>query len=384
MTDNSSKRGTASHLGDDATMKLELDLRVGCAGIDLQVNQQGAVGNTHVNVVRLLSEHPLWRGVIAYDVRAEVAVYKRKPPAFVGRLGSLPLPITDVAQTAMNVWLSHQTGGTDFSDSKLRRAIDLVARGNAFDPVVEYLNSLTWDGTSRLDHWLATYLGVEPSVFTRSVGPKFLIGAVARALRPGCKVDHVLVLEGEQGLGKTTALQILAGEYHRGDLPPLDSKDVKEALRGAWIIELGELASMNKSELTAAKNFLTLTNDNYRVPYGIRSETHPRRFVMAGSTNEREWMQDQTGNRRLWPVLCTAIDLCALARDRDQLWAEAFVRFNRGEPWHLGDAQEIEAAKLEQEKRREVDPWEERVARFVCAHRDCVRRAIVATDSAAS
>jgi predicted P-loop ATPase len=236
--------------------------------------------------------------------------------------------------------------------------------------VTEFLNGLRWDGRSRLDEWLESYLGVQPSTFARAVGPKFMIAAVARALKPGCKVDHVLVLEGAQGIGKTTALNILGGQYHRADLPPLDGRDVKEALRSAWIAELGELASMNKSELASAKNFLTLTEDTYRVPYGTRSETRARRLVFAASTNEREYLRDQSGNRRFWPVECTAIALDALARDRDQLWAEAVARFRRGEPWHLRGTDEVEAAKLEQEKRREVDPWEERVARYAAGHRD--------------
>jgi putative DNA primase/helicase len=352
------------------TVTLEVSAARGCAGIDLERTQQGTVRGTQRNAVELLLRHPLWRGVIAYDVRGEIALFKQHPPAYAGAAQSFPRVIGDVDQTAIIAWLSYETDGTDFAESKVRRAIDLVARANEFDPVVDYLISLQWDGRSRLDSWLDRYLGVPSCTFSRAVGPKFMIAGVARALQPGCKVDHVLVLEGAQGIGKTTALNILGGKFHRADLPPLDSRDVKEALRNAWIVELGELASMNKSELASAKNFLTLTEDTYRVPYGTRSETRPRRMVFTASTNDREYLRDQSGNRRFWPVECSAIDLDALTRDRDQLWAEAVARFRRGEPWHLRSADEVEAAKLEQDKRREVDPWEERVARYAGGHRD--------------
>jgi predicted P-loop ATPase len=355
---------------DRETMLLEVSTARGCTGIDLERTQQGTVRSTLRNAVDLLLRHPRWHGAIAFDVRAEAPLFKHRPPAYAGTADVFPRGISDVDQTAIIGWLSYETDGTEFADCKVRRAIDYVARANEYDPVAEYLNALQWDGRSRLDDWLSTYLGVTRSTFARAAGPKFMISAVARALRPGCKVDHVLVLEGAQGIGKTTALSILGGRYHRADLPPLDSRDVKEALRGAWIVELGELASMNKSELDSAKNFLTLTEDTYRVPYGTRSETRPRRLVFAATTNEAEYLRDQSGNRRFWPVECKSIRLEALVRDRDQVWAEAVARLQRGEPRHLRGADEIDAARLEQDKRRERDPWEERVARHAAGHRD--------------
>lgn len=352
------------------TVHLEVEASGRCAGLDLERNEQGRVRNTQRNANTLLRDHPLWRGILGYDLRAEAAYFLRKPPAYAARDGTFPRTISDTDQTAIIEWLSYQTDGTDFSDTRVRKAIDLVARVNAFDPVAQYLEGLVWDGTSRLDGWLTRHLGVADSIYVRSVGPKFLISAVARTLSPGCQVDHVLVLEGAQGIGKSSAISILAGQYYRSDLPPLDSRDVKEAIRGAWIAELGELVSMKKSELTGAKNFLTLREDTYRLPYGMRSETRPRRLVFAATTNEAEYLRDQSGNRRFWPVECEAIDLVSLARDRDQLWAEAVVRFRRGEPWHLRSDDEVAAARLEQDKRRESDPWEEVVAKFAAARRE--------------
>jgi predicted P-loop ATPase len=352
------------------TLVLEVDAKDKCAGLDLEHTENGLTRSTQRNAITLLRSHPLWHGVIGYDHRAEAAFLLRKPPAYAGRDDTFPRTISDTDQTAVIEWLSYQTGGTDFPDAKVRKAIDFVARVNGFDPVADYLTGLAWDGRSRLDEWTVRYLGVPDCMYARRVGAKFLISAVARALQPGCQVDHVLVLEGAQGIGKTTALSILAGRYHRADLPPLDSREVKEALRGCWIAELGELVSMKKSELTAAKNFLTLREDTYRLPYGTRSETRPRRMVFAATTNESEYLRDQSGNRRFWPVECTAIDLASLARDRDQIWAEAVVRYRRHEPWHLHSDEEIAVASLEQEKRRESDPWEERVAKHAAANRE--------------
>jgi len=348
------------HLMLDATARL--------AGLDLSRAESGAVKATTGNAVKLLSEHPRWHEVLGYDVREQAPKYVRRPPAFGGHDEQWPRAIRDTDVTAIIKWMEHETGA-DFAENKVNRAIDLAAQMRSFDPVCVYLKGLHWDGRSRLDDWLESYLGAEPSPFARMVGAKFLISSVARALRPGCQVDHVLVLEGRQGSGKTSALRILGGDYHRSDLPPLTSRDAKEALRNAWIVELGELASLHRSEVTDAKNFISTTVDTFRLPYGRRSEAHPRRVVFAASTNETEYLRDQTGNRRFWPVMCNAIDLAALSRDRDQLWAEAVTRFDRGEPWHLGSPAEVALATTEQELRREADPWEDAIAGYAAAHR---------------
>ncbi|MFM2416618.1 MAG: hypothetical protein RL385_1341 [Pseudomonadota bacterium] len=347
---------------------LTLDGAARTAGLGLTRTESGAVRATTANAVKLLSEHPRWHDVIGYDAREQAPKFMRRPPAFGGNDEQWPRAIRDTDVTAIIKWMEHETDA-DFAEHKVNRAIDLTAHMRSFDPVCVYLKGLRWDGRSRLDDWLATYLGAEPSPFARMVGAKFLISAVARALRPGCQVDHVLVLEGRQGSGKTSALRILGGDYHRSDLPPLSSRDAKEALRGAWIVELGELASLHRSEVTDAKNFISTTVDTFRLPYGRRSEPHPRRVVFAASTNETEYLRDQTGNRRFWPVMCNDIDLAALALDRDQLWAEAVTRFDRSEPWHLGGPDEVALATSEQDLRREADPWEESVASYAAAHR---------------
>jgi predicted P-loop ATPase len=363
------REGKALDPSDNETLVLEVDAVNRCASLDLDRKDTGQVRTTLRNSITLLSEHPRWLGAIGYDVRAEVTCYLRKPPAFAANLGAFPRPITDVDQTAIIAWLGQQTGA-DFPDMKIYKAVEYVARLHMFDPVKDYLEALTWDGYSRLDNWLTTYLGAEPTDYTRLVGPKFLISGAARVLQPGCQVDHVLVLEGPQGVGKTSALRILADPYHRADPPALGTRDAKEALRGCWIVEIGELDSMNKSEMSAVKNFLSQTKDHYRLPYGHRSETRDRRVIFAATTNEAEYLRDPTGNRRFWPVECTKVDLVRLARDRDQLWAEAAVRFSRGEAWYLTTSSEQRLAAHEQGQRAQIDPWHENVADFAAAHRE--------------
>ncbi len=345
----------------EATPTLHIDSHTRCGALDLERTENGSVRPTLRNAVTLLSEHPRWRETLGLDVRAETQFFLCEPPGITWPGATYPRQVTDTDITAIIRWMSFETGA-DLSPDKVHRAVNLVARQSAFDPVLSYLDKLRWDGKSRLDEWLPVYLGAESTEYARLVGSKFLISAVARTYAPGCQVDHVLVLEGKQGIGKTSALRVLGGEYHRADPPALGTRDSKEWLRGAMIAEIGELDSINKSEVSAVKNFLSEAKDHYRTPYARRSETRPRRAVFVATTNETEYLRDHTGNRRFWPVECTRANLEALRRDRDQIWAEAVVRYRRGEPWHLQGGCETQLATAEQQKRTETDPWEERIA----------------------
>ena len=199
----------------------------------------------------------------------------------------------------------------------------------------------------------------------RSVGPKWLIAAAARIYRPGCKVDHVLVFEGPQGVGKSTCLRILAGdEWFADEISDLGTKDSAQDLRGKWVVELAEVAALKRATLERMKAFISRNVDHYRPSYGRRSMDFPRQCVFAGTTNADAYLADETGNRRFWPVKVTGLRLEELVRDRDQLWAEAVVRFKAGEAWWLD--REIEAfAAEEQEQRRQGDPWEEPILEWL-------------------
>jgi predicted P-loop ATPase len=199
----------------------------------------------------------------------------------------------------------------------------------------------------------------------QTFGSKWMISAVARIYQPGCKVDHVLVLEGDQGPGKSTALQILGGPYFTDDIAELGSKDSALSTIGAWIIEVSELAAMSRPEMARTKSFITRSTDRFRPPYGKRLIESPRQCVFAGTVNHAEYLRDETGGRRFWPALCGRIDLDALRRDRDQLWAEAVVRYRSGEPWWIEEPNLNAAATQEQEARYQRDPWEEPIAEWL-------------------
>lgn len=258
-------------------------------------------------------------------------------------------------------------------DTVLMDALSQVALKHAIHPVREYLNGLTWDQTPRLDTILTHYLGVEETPFSRTVGRKFLVSAVARVMQPGCKADHTLLLCGVERLGKSEFIKTLAGEWHSDSLPHISSgnKDSYEALGGSWIIEIAELSATKKAEVTIVKHFLTKTDDKYREAYGRRVRNHPRQCVFVGTTNENEPLVDTTGNRRFWPVLVRAHRpnaewIAELVANRDQIWAEAVVRYREGEKLYLDDEMEAIANQIQAEYRPEdplrevVEEWLER------------------------
>ncbi len=244
----------------------------------------------------------------------------------------------------------------DKSDVPL--AVERIARDRSYHPIREYLDSLTWDGQPRLDRWLTTYLGAADHALMRSFASKFLIGAVARVFQPGCKMDNLLVLEGPQGLGKTTVVGALFGEnYMTSSLEDFGSKEAAISVQGQWVVELAELAALNKSDVLKAKKFITETVDQYRPPYGRHNVRRPRQCVIVGTTNDETYLKDTTGNRRYWPVPVRSIDVAGIRCDRDQIWAEAVSRYNGGEHWWLENAEELKMAEAVQRDRIDEDVW---------------------------
>src|SRR4029077_167441 len=197
------------------------------------------------------------------------------------------------------------------------------------------LQGLHWDGVERVDTWLAAYLGAEGTEYARAVGSRWLISAVARIFRPGAKADCCLILEGAQGIRKSTALRTVAGEYFTDELADLGSKDAAMQTRGVWIIELSELDNLSHAEVARIKAFMSPHTDLFRPPYGMRLVESPRQCVFAGTVNHGSYLRDETGGRRFWPVVCGKIDIAELQRDRDQLWAEAKAKYRSGASWWL-------------------------------------------------
>jgi predicted P-loop ATPase len=225
--------------------------------------------------------------------------------------------------------------------------------------VRDYLNSLTWDGKFRLERLLPYYFNVADSLYTQQVGRRWMVSAVARVMRPGCKVDTMLIIEGDQGKRKSSALSALVGPDWFADTKlDLGKVDAYQALRGKWVIEMAELDAMKNQELTRIKAFLTSSKDSYRPSYGKRTRDFPRQTVFAGTTNEDKYLHDMTGNRRFWPVKAGEIRIDELARDRDQLWAEAYEAYQGGASWWLDTDALIRIAEGEQEERMvDEHPW---------------------------
>jgi putative DNA primase/helicase len=247
--------------------------------------------------------------------------------------------------------------------SDVQDEMEAEARRNTHDPLTDYLAGVKWDGKPRLDTWLTVYGRVADSLYTQTVGRKALIGSVARALNPGVKFDTMLVLEGDQGIGKSTMLRYLFGDrYFIDHLPDFHSKDSFLQLQGAWCVEVAELSALGKADVKDVKQFLSRLVDKFRPPYGKNTIQVARRAVFIGTVNPEDggYLRDPTGARRFWPVLCEGqLNLQGILRDRDQLWAEAVQAYKSGETFHLVDDDSVRAATEEQDKRREQHPWED-------------------------
>ena len=267
-------------------------------------------------------------------------------------------PFSDVHITMIQEYLERE-GMHRISSKTVGDAAILTARREyGENPVVDYLRNVEWDETPRLDKFFATYFGAEPSPYTAAVGRKALISMVARAIDEGCKVDTVPVLEGPQGARKSSALRILAGDAYFGDnVPNLANKDASSYLRGLWLAEIAEFHTFGKADVDNLKAFISRQEERYRPAYGRMEIVQKRKVVFWGTTNDNEYLNDPTGARRFWPIRCGTIDLDALKRDRDQLWAEAVYWFDKDEHWWPDD-DERPMFEEQQAMRRMRDPWE--------------------------
>jgi putative DNA primase/helicase len=319
------------------------------------------------NALLILTHAKEWAGVFGFDVRSEEPLVLSRPPFrdAPAHLLAAPRPLRDGDDVRVAAQLEEKHG-ISLSPAAAHAALNTAAEAKPFDRVKEYLEAVRWDGTERLGTWPVRYLGVEGSDYARAVGRSWMISGVARTFVPGCKADHVLVLEGPQGIGKSSALQVLAGtEYFGDDVPAIGTKDAQQYLGALWVVELAEMDAATRAEASTLKRFLTTAVDRYRASYGRRTIPHGRRCIFAGTVNLDEYLRDETGGRRFWPVKVGSIDLQALERDRDQLWAEAVAAYRAGEPWHLTDGGIITQAVEEQAKRQESDSWEAAVSKWL-------------------
>ncbi len=229
----------------------------------------------------------------------------------------------------------------------------------SFDPVADYLDGLVWDRVPRVAGWLTTYLGAEDTRLNRAIGTLTLMAAVRRVRQPGCKFDQIIVLESPEGRGKSSAIEILAGAENFSDqtILTLDDKGQQEAVQGIWLYEIADFSGLPKSDDERVKAFASRRFDRARPAYGRARVDRPRRCIFFATTNGERYLKSQTGNRRFWPVRIGRIDLEALTRDRDQLWAEACCMEATGHSLALPESF-WGAARDTQDSRQEEDPWE--------------------------
>jgi predicted P-loop ATPase len=276
-----------------------------------------------------------------------------------------PRRVTDVDVGVIQERIQH-LGLKRISSEVMHQAISIRARECSFHPVRQWLDALQWDGTPRLEYLFSRYLGAEQSPYAAAISRMFLISLVARVNDPGCKADYMVVIEGSQGARKSTACRILGGAWFSDSLPPLSAgKDVSQHLKDKWLIEVAEMHAMNRAETTQLKAFITRTVEVYRPSYGRREVVEPRHCILIGTTNEDAYLRDETGGRRFWPIKAGTVDVDALIRDRDQLFAEAVVRYRDGVPWWPEKDFERKFIAPEQAARYQGDVWEENISAYL-------------------
>ena len=321
-----------------------------------QLNDNGSPKSNLHNVMHAMRNALELREVFAHDdmMRAD----------YMRRDGTLQ-PVRDVDVSGVQEGLQ-KIGLANVTKDTTHQAVQKRASERAFHPVRNYLVGLRWDGTVRVDKWLSYYLGAEPSEYSAAIGRMFLIAMVARVFKPGCKADYMLVLEGEQGLLKSSVCAVLAGEWFSDALPDVrGGKDVAQHIKGKWLIEVAEMSALDKTESAALKAFITRDTERYRPSYGRNEVIEPRQCVFVGTTNKPAYLRDETGGRRFWPVKVVRVDKDALQHDRNQLFAEAVVLFRKGVKWWPDRAFEAEHIKPEQDARYEADAWEQAIAAFL-------------------
>lgn len=313
----------------------------------LELDKQGKVKDTLTNIAAILRHDPQLKNIVYNEFKCMVDVigdlpWKQVKPGW----GDTDISCAKLYfERVYGIW-----SPTKFKDALLA----VVSAERLYHPIKEYFETLQWDETERVDTLLIDYLGAEDTPYVRAVTRKTLAAAVARVYEPGIKFDSILVLNGPQGIGKSTLFTLLGKQWYSDSLSITDMKDktAAEKLQGYWILELGELAGMKKVDVETMKSFVTRTDDKFRQSYGVVVESHPRSCIIVGSTNsEGGFLRDITGNRRFWPVHVSGNGKFHPweLTEVDQIWAEAIERYRAGEELYLKGRVAADAYAMQQD-----------------------------------
>ena len=315
---------------------------------ELEYTKSGKLLCSIANIILILENDPALAGRIVHDQFTGMGAAKSSLP-----WKPQPGQWTDSDDANLRVWLERNYDIT--GKDKISDALTAVLTRHSYHPIRDYLNGLQWDGVPRLDKIVIDYMGAEDNALNRAMCRKHFTAAVARVFQPGCKYDYCLIMSGAEGIGKSTLLAIMGGSWFNDSITTTEGKEGMEQLRRAWLIELGELSSIKRSDVEQVKAYLSKQVDIYRAAYGRRVSEHPRQCVFCGTTNEALFLKGDNGNRRFWVIPVNAALRKyhnwheALTRDRDQLWAEAVHYYKQGERLYLSDELEAQAKQRQQE-----------------------------------
>ena len=315
---------------------------------ELEYTKSGKLLCNIANIILILENDPALAGHIVHDLFTGMDSAKDGLP-----WNKNANQWTDTDDANLRVWLEKHYDIT--GKEKIADALTAVLTRHSYHPIRDYLSGLTWDGVPRLDRIIIDYMGAEDSELNRAMSRKHFVAAVARVFNPGCKYDYCLIMSGAEGIGKSTLLRVMGGKWFNDSITTLEGKEGMEQLRRAWVVELGELSSIKRSDVEQVKAHLSKQVDIYRAAYARRVLEHPRQCVFCGTTNEALFLKGDTGNRRFW-VIPVVAELRkyrdwseAIRRDRDQLWAEAVHYYKQGEPLYLSEELEAQAKQRQQD-----------------------------------
>lgn len=313
----------------------------------------GPIGNL-ANAVKVIDGHPLLNNIWYDEFYQKILTAMTKD----GRAREW----SDADDLELTELLQANFGFQRISPDTVGQAVRLVSRKHVKNDPRDWMKNLTWDGIPRVEHFFIDCFSAEDNAYVRQAALNFWVSIAARVFNPGCQMDNMIVLEGDQGIGKSQALRAIGRQWYTEASESVTTKDFFLLLPGKLIIEIAELDSFNKAEATRIKQVISCGVDRYRAPYGHHSEDHPRMSVFVGSTNDHEYLKDHTGGRRFWPVRCHGIRIDLIEASREQFFAEAVHLLKSNvEWWKMPAAMTREM----QEERRLSDPWEDTIQTYI-------------------